>query len=379
MDAVIDRDTLLAAVSRAALVTDATSLLHALGNVQLTASGRTLRLFATDLYMSSDESVEAEVIESGVVALPANELLNILARVPRGPVQLTGGDTVRIHPVGRSLTYFLSGGSGDDTLRMPELPTGPWAAMNGESVLDGFRAVVRCALTHEASSANAVLWTSDGMGTTYVATDGHRLGIAQRGSATPVTFSALVPLDAVEALVIGRTRGETMALPPWISRGLVEVAVHSDVAREYLFLRNAGRVFCVKLPKMAFPPYANVIPERFTVSALVNGRALLDTIRDVTAATAPESVGVLLTVMPGRIRVAYDCETVKSSGEAPVDYCGAASPSIGLDPKLVTDALLTLDGDVFIGINGKEDPIVISSAGHTGADTNKYIIMPMRK
>jgi DNA polymerase III sliding clamp (beta) subunit (PCNA family) len=217
------------------------------------------------------------------------------------------------------------------------------------------------------------------MGTTYVATDGHRLGIAQRGSATPVTFSALVPLDAAKALAVGRTRDETRSLPPWISRGLVAVAVHSDGVCEYLFLRNAGRVFCVKLPKMALPPYANVIPERFTVSALVNGRALLDTIRDVTAATAPESVGVLLTVMPGRIRVAYDCETVKSSGEAPVDYCGTTSPTIGLDPELVSDALSTLDGDVFIGINGKEDPIVVSSAEFTGTDTNKYIIMPMRK
>ena len=101
MDIFVNRDTLFAAVSRAALVTDATSLLHALGNVQLTAAGRALRLSATDLYMSSDESVEAEVAEPGAIALPANELLDILARVPSGPVQLTGGDAVRVHPVGQ--------------------------------------------------------------------------------------------------------------------------------------------------------------------------------------------------------------------------------------------------------------------------------------
>jgi DNA polymerase III sliding clamp (beta) subunit (PCNA family) len=184
-------------------------------------------------------------------------------------------------------------------------------------------------------------------------------------------------LDAAEALATGRTRSEARVLLPWISSGPIEVAVQSDSAYERLFLRGAGRVFCVRLTKASFPDYTQVIPERFTTTFVVNRRALLGAIRDVTAVTVPESVGVLLTVRPGNIRLAYDSKTVTSANEVPVDYCGATSPTIGLDPRLVTDALSALDGDVLIGINGKEDPVVISSA-ESGVDANKYIIMPMR-
>lgn len=378
MDIFVNRDVLFMAVSRAALVTDATSPMPVIGCVQLAAHGRVLRVSATDLYMSSDESVEAEVAEPGAVTLPANELLNILARVSRGPVQLKGDGDVHIHPVGQSLTYLLSGHSGDGVPQMPETPAGPWATLDGDSVLDGFRSVVSCASNRRASNANAVSWTSDQTGTIYVATDGYRIGVARRGPVTPVTFSALVPLDAVRALVIGRERNETGSLPPWLSRGPVEVAVHWDAVCERLFLRNEGRVFCVRLSKAAFPDYANAIPEGFATSVVANSRSLLRTIRSVTAATFPESPGALLTVNPGHIRVAYNSKTVTSSDEVLVKYHGAPSPTIGLDPELITEALSEFYGEVLVGINGKEDPVVFSSVESADVDTNKYIIMPMR-
>ena len=79
MDLVIPKKDLLRLVARCQGVADKKSAMPALANVLLAAEGNTLRVAATDLYLSVSGQTHAEIATSGSVAVPAKDLRELVA------------------------------------------------------------------------------------------------------------------------------------------------------------------------------------------------------------------------------------------------------------------------------------------------------------
>src|ERR1700755_933943 len=92
MDLVIPKKDLLRLVARCQGVADKKSAMPALANVLLSAEGNTLRVAATDLYLSVSGQTTAEVNRAGSVAVPARDLLERVKAMPEGPVQVQSTD-----------------------------------------------------------------------------------------------------------------------------------------------------------------------------------------------------------------------------------------------------------------------------------------------
>lgn len=75
------------------------NVIPALSGVRLSASAGTLSLVATDLELTISRTVPADMVAAGSVVAPGRHLLELVRRLPPGPVRLEaepGGTVLRI-------------------------------------------------------------------------------------------------------------------------------------------------------------------------------------------------------------------------------------------------------------------------------------------
>src|ERR1700735_853115 len=90
MELTVAKKDLLRLVTRMQGVAERKSTMPVLSNVLLAIEGPdTLRLAATDLYLSLAGKVQATVSKGGSVAVPAKDLLERVKMMPDGPIHVS--------------------------------------------------------------------------------------------------------------------------------------------------------------------------------------------------------------------------------------------------------------------------------------------------
>ncbi|HMT44754.1 MAG TPA: DNA polymerase III subunit beta, partial [Chakrabartia sp.] len=93
MKAVIERAALLRSLGHVQSVVERRNTIPILSNVLIEASGDGLRLMATDLDLQINETVEAQVEQSGATTVSAHTLFDIARKLPEGSqVSLTASE-----------------------------------------------------------------------------------------------------------------------------------------------------------------------------------------------------------------------------------------------------------------------------------------------
>ena len=99
MHLVIQKRNFLRSLARTHSVADRKSSMPILSNILLSTDGpKTLRLAATDLYLSVTSAASAEVKSNGTIALAARTLFDIVKSLPEGEisVQVVGNHSAEI-------------------------------------------------------------------------------------------------------------------------------------------------------------------------------------------------------------------------------------------------------------------------------------------
>ena len=183
MELIAPKKSLLRLLSRCQGVADKKSTMPVLANVLLSASevdGKgALDVAATDLYVSVNGSIEAEVERPGSVAVPARDIFDRVKHMPDGPVQLSvnNGAVTTIKAVGSARRYTLHGLPGGD---FPNLPKPADDAPKLELPVETLSQLI--ARTHFSISTdetrahlNSALFECGENVVRMVTTDGHRL------------------------------------------------------------------------------------------------------------------------------------------------------------------------------------------------------------
>jgi DNA polymerase-3 subunit beta len=377
MDVTLPKKDLLRLFGRTQGVADKKSTMPILSNVLVSAEkDGTLRASATDLFMAVTTTAAAEVKSTGVVAVPAKELIERVKAMPEGPVQIsaTEGATVLIKAVGGKREFRLRGMPGED---FPALPK-PDANATEISIAAGSLADL-IARTYFSISAdetrphlNSALFEWDGETIRMVTTDGHRLSkyeVAAEGGQK-ASFSLLVPLKGILELrrVCDELKGEkgsSEGSPLKLLRGGPNV-----------FFATADSTLAIKLVDAQFPPYQQVIPQRVEQTVNVGRAQLIDVLRAMSVAASERTGSVKIGVSKGVMRVTSENpDSGDALDEIPIDYAGN-DMTIGFNVRYLIDALTSLEEDeVKLGLSGELDPVMIEPAS-----ARKYlaIVMPMR-
>jgi DNA polymerase-3 subunit beta len=210
---------------------------------------------------------------------------------------------------------------------------------------------------------NGILFIAEGRQLTLVATDGHRLALAQ------AKLEAEIPKQEV-------------ILPRKTVLELQRLLRDEDTPIQMQFAGNqarfefSGMQFVTKLVEGKFPDFNRVIPKNHK-NALVLGRApLLASLQRAAILTSEKFKGVRLNVEPGALRIASsNAEQEEAKEELEVDYAGDAI-EIGFNVTYLMDALANMDAEmVKLELQDSAASALFTVPDDPGF---KYVVMPMR-
>jgi DNA polymerase III subunit beta len=210
---------------------------------------------------------------------------------------------------------------------------------------------------------NGILFVAEGKTLTLVATDGHRLGLAQ------AQLESEIPKQEV-------------ILPRKTVLELQRLLRDEDTPIELRFAGNqakfafSGMEFVTKLVEGKFPDYNRVIPKNHK-NAVVLGRApLLASLQRAAIMTSEKFKGVRVNVEPGTLRIAAsNAEQEEAKEELEIDYNGDAI-EIGFNVTYLIDALANLNQEmVKLELQDGNSSALITVPEQAGF---KYVVMPMR-
>ena len=337
-----------------------------LANVLLAAKGSRLSVTGTDLEVELVASGEVNVAQPGEITVPGRKLLEIAKSLPEGSnVTLTiDGEKVKI-TAGRS-RFVLS------TLAASEFPVVD--SVNAQQTITLPQAELGrlIAKTHFSMAQqdvryylNGTLLETDGKMLRTVATDGHRLAIAEAELGTDGKKidpqQVIVPRKGV--LELQRILGNT---------GEVEIAIGSNHIR----LQIGDVRFTSKLIDGKFPEYGRVIPAKPGQTVVIDRESLRAALQRTAILSNEKYRGVRVSLVKNSLKLqAHNPEQEEAQDEVEVDYSGE-DLEIGFNVTYLLDALAAVDSEtVELGLTDANSSCLIRSPGTTHS---RYVVMPMR-
>jgi DNA polymerase III subunit beta len=374
MHVTVSKKDLVRLLGRCQGVADKKSTMPVLGNVLIEVQGTdSIRLAATDLYLSVIGSIPASVEQGGSIAVAAKPLFERVKMMPEGNITISTDEnsTTTIRALGQPRRYTLHGIPGS------EFPALPEPAKGAESIKLSVELVaLLIASTHFSISTdetrlhlNSALFEWDGKKVRMVTTDGHRLSKMEATASQHGALNMLIPLKGVMELkrLCEEARGE----------GVTELELCRSGPTA--FFRLGALQFGVKLVDAQFPPYDQVIPAGSSNTVRAPRSAVADALRAVSLAASDRTGGVKLSMDRGVMRFASESpESGDGFDEVPVEYSGDPL-TVGFNARYFLDVLGAVDGEeLLLGISGELDPAVIRPAADRQGTEYLAVIMPMR-
>jgi DNA polymerase-3 subunit beta len=378
------QEQVLSALQSVAGIVERRHTLPVLANVLMRKQGPTLELTTSDLEIQVRTTADLGGEEATFsTTVGARKMIDILRTLPADQV-------VSLTASGNKLT--LQGGKSRFTLQT--LPSEDFPLVN-ESVdfgtpfsipqktLKGLIDQVHFAMAvHDIRYyLNGILFIAEGKTLTLVATDGHRLALAQSSLDTevPARQEVILPRKTVlelQRLLKADTQQDAKAASGADGESNQAAAIEMKFAHNQAKFTFSGMEFVTKLVEGKFPDYNRVIPKNHKNSVTLGRQPLLSSLQRAAILTSEKFKGVRVNLEPGSLRIgASNAEQEEAKEEIEVDYEGDAI-DIGFNVNYLIDALGNMDAEmVRIDLQDGNASALITLPDRPGF---KYVVMPMR-
>ncbi len=367
----IERSTLLKTLAHVQSVVERRNTIPILANVRLEAGDGIVRLTATDMDLTIDESVAADVAQGGATTAPAHMLYDIIRKLPDGAQVEIAAASGRLDIVsGRSEFHlnclpaedFPSTGDGElshnftiESASLRKLIDRTRFAISTEETRYYLNGIYLHATSGEDNGPEALR---------AVATDGHRLArveleLPDGAQGMP---GVIIPRKAVAEL--RKLADETAG---GIEIGLSETRIL--ISFDNITLTS-------KLIDGTFPDYERVIPTDNDKLLLVDCRAFEAAVDRVSTISTEKSRAIKLKVGGGTLTLsATSAETSSATEQLEVDYDREAL-EIGFNARDLLDITQQIEGkEAELVMADAASPTIVREAGDSSA---LYVLMPMR-
>ncbi|ROR34358.1 DNA polymerase III subunit beta [Inmirania thermothiophila] len=360
------RDTLLRPAQRLSAVVERRQTQPILGHLLCRAEGERLTLVGTDLELEMMAEVAVHTEVPGEVTVPARKLHEICRSLPEGAVmRLEAADGRVVVRAGRSRFVLVS-------LPPEEFPRFEAGATVRSLELE--RATLRQLIerTQFAMAHQDVRYYLNGLllelrpgAVRAVATDGHRLALAERPAETGVEeqMQVIVPRKGVTELARILGEGED---------GTVRLGLGST----HLELEEPGLRLACRLIDGRFPDYERVLPAGGERLLEADREALREALLRASILSSEKFRGVRFRMGDGVLRMeAQNPEQEQAEEELEVAYEGDPL-EIGFNAAYILDALNALPGErVRMHFTDANSSALIVPVG---GEDSRYVVMPMR-
>ncbi len=360
------QEKVLGALQAVAGIVERRHTLPILANVLIRKSGSQVELTTSDLEIQVRTSAELDG-DAGNFAttVGARKLIDILRSMPADQTVSLSANQNKLTLQGGKSRFTLQTLPADDFPLVQEAADfGPMFSVPQKTLKALINQVHFAMAVHDIRYyLNGILFVAEGKSLTLVATDGHRLALAQ------ATLDVEIPKQEV-------------ILPRKTVLELQRLLKDEDTAIEMRFAGNqakfvfSGMEFVTKLVEGKFPDYNRVIPKNHK-NAVTLGRApLLASLQRAAILTSEKFKGVRVNIEPGTLRIASsNAEQEEAKEELEVDYNGDAI-EIGFNVTYLIDALTNMSQEMIkLELQDTNSSALITVPEQAGF---KYVVMPMR-
>jgi DNA polymerase III subunit beta len=357
-----ERDELVRQLSVVARAVSARSTVQILSGILLEASAGRLSLAATDMELSLQASLDANVDEMGKVVIPGRLLVDLARLLPDsevaidyrpedGVVEITCGTAnYKLH------TYGV-----EDFPRLPDPAAAPLYAIDREALVDTATKVSRSASRDESRPVlTGILVRFEPGKVVMAATDSYRLSVKE----TPLEGEA----PELEAIVPARALGELARIAQ--DGGELQLGVHEN----QVVFTTGGTVLTTRRIDGQFPNYSQLLPETFEHELNLARDEFLDVVRRASVMSQRNSP-LRLRFADGELTVSAQTQDLGEAHESmPAPFSGEPL-EIGFNPDFLREGIESIDGDELrLKLISPLRPGLIQAE----ADDYWYLIMPIR-
>jgi DNA polymerase-3 subunit beta len=372
------QEKILSTLQAVAGIVERRHTLPILANVLIRKKGPELELITSDLEIQIRTLARLDGDDGDfAITVGAKKLGDILKSLPSDQVVSLTANQAKLTLQGGKSRFTLQTLPAEDFPLVQEAADfGPTFSVPQQTLKSLIQQVHFAMAVHDIRYyLNGILFVAEGNSLTLVATDGHRLALAQ----------ATLDVDMPKQEVI-LPRKTVLELQRLLKDGKdSKGSKDGDETPQTIEMRFAGNQakfsfggleFVTKLVEGKFPDYNRVIPKNHKNHVTVGRATLLASLQRAAILTSEKFKGVRLNFAPGVLGIASsNAEQEEAKEELDIDY-GGDSFEIGFNVGYIMDVLANMSQDmVTVSLQDANSSALITNPEIEGF---KYVVMPMR-
>lgn len=360
------QENLSKALSQASRFVNPHAQLPILGNILIEAQKTKLSILSTNLEMSLSTSIGAKVEKEGRVGVPARVVVELVANLPKGTVELFG-EKEQLKVQGEGFSGTLAGMNTNDFPVIPQgFEKGEVLKLPKEELLDSLTKVLFAVSIDETRPIlTGVLFIIGDNTLTLVASDGFRL--SQKSIPTKIKSSAKVVLPKGALTELVKIASGTDSLSLQIRSTANQVVF--GIGKEEAFLSS-------RIIEGDFPNFEKIIPKVTNTKITVGKEDLLRGVKIASVFAKDQGNIIKLKVEEGSLEISAESASVgnqKTKLDAKVE---GPSLDISYNWRFIEELLNIVEGeDVEISLVDTNSPGIFKDP----KDPNfLHLIMPVK-
>jgi DNA polymerase-3 subunit beta len=355
------KENLLKGVQTVQNIITSRTILPILSNILIEAKKDKLRVVSTDLDIGIYSFIPVEVLEEGVITLPAKKFGDIVKELPDNIITIYVKKNNVVIIECENCFFKLMGLAPDEFPKLPEFKDKEILVIS-QNILKDMLRLTSFAVSYDETRyiLNGILFVIKDNTLRLVATDGRRLALIEKELNLPkgIHKEIIVPIKTIQEL----------------NRNLTDEGDLKLIFGDNQILFEMGDTTLIsRLTEGEFPNYEQVIPQESKQKLKINKERLLLAIRRASLFTTPDSQSIKIELFKNKMVVSKSAPDLgESREEIEIDHKGQEL-SIGFNPNYLIDVLKNVSQEeIELELVAPDKPGVIR------LDNYIYIILPMQ-
>jgi DNA polymerase III subunit beta len=370
MEIRISRDELYKAVAKVQTIIEKRSNMPILSMVLLNVDKSDLHLSATDLEISFQQKIPAEVINPGSVTISGRKLFEILKECKNPSMHIREKENNWVHLTDDQVKYNLACLPAEEYPLFLEPEGVDLIEMDGSVLKEMINKTIFSVTLEEAGFKLSGVFTEkvtqEGkLFLRMVSTDGHRLSLIEKEMSDPqklkIDGGIMIPKKGMLELSKLASEGGPM---------------HIGFKQNNCVARKENSLVVIRLLESKFPDYNAVIPKKMKSLVKVKRETLLDGMKKMVILTSEAYRGVKISLEKNSIElVSINPDLGDAQERIEVEYKGDRVEA-GFNARYFIDVLQAMESEfIDVGFIDNSSPCVIKGKEDIGF---LGLIMPMR-
>lgn len=359
-----DKNVLLESLNVVCKATSQNSNLELLKGIKIEAD-ENLCLTGTDLEISIQSMIEAQVLDKGSIVLDSRIFPEIIRKIPDGIMTFVSNEN-SVDILSKSMKFSIQGISSEGYPEVKKIEEGNKIKIHSKSLKDIIKKTIFATCINEARPvlSGAKVEVSGSL-ISMIALDGTRLAV--KSEIIPETG-----LSGLEFIIPGRTLNE-----------LLKVLKDDETEVEIIILENnvmfkfENYVLTSRLLEGEFLDYTKTIPSDCRIKLKLNTKELTDTVERASIIINfddPKKIPVIFDIKNSCINV--DCFSKYGDFHEEIEIKESGEIKIGIRSKLLLDALKSIDdNEIIMELTSDLGPCVLKPVE---GKAFLYMVLPVR-